>query len=433
MRKYLLPLTLTLLLLVTAAIAAMQTDRLGRLTRALEEAGLQALHQSAEEMQSLTLDLEKLLISGQPAQQAALLHRISLTAGDVQQCLANLPLSHEAMASTLTFVGELRDDAAAMLPSLTARALTAAQLEHLSACQASCAQLSSQLSLARQAMEADGVTLTQNRSVFTADASADRRPLERLGNAEEGVIYPPADVHLPASPRGLPEGDVTREDAREIARELVGAEQAVAVTDAPDASGVLPAYGVTVQTRDVQLNMEITRQGGRLLWMMPETASFPMTQSPSACEGAALDFLQAQGFGPAEAVHRQLYDGLCVISFAPTQEDVLLYPDLLTVQVRMDTLQVVGLEARSYWTNHVRRTLPEPALSAGEAALLLSDRAEMQGHRLCLIPEGGGETLCWQFTVTRDGETYLIYLDAQDGREAAIRKVIPLENGSTAA
>ena len=35
MRKYLLPLTLTLLLLVTAAIAAMQTDRLGRLTRAL--------------------------------------------------------------------------------------------------------------------------------------------------------------------------------------------------------------------------------------------------------------------------------------------------------------------------------------------------------------------------------------------------------------
>ena len=47
---------------------------------------------------------------------------------------------------------------------------------------------------------------------------------------------------------------------------------------------------------------------------------------------------------------------------------MLLYPDLLTVQVRMDTLQVVGLEARSYWTNHVRRELSEPALSADEAA-----------------------------------------------------------------
>ena len=81
MKKYLLPLTLTLLLLVTAAIAAMQTDRLSRLTRALEEVGLQALNHSSEEIQSLTLDLEKLLISGQPARQAALLHRISLTAG----------------------------------------------------------------------------------------------------------------------------------------------------------------------------------------------------------------------------------------------------------------------------------------------------------------------------------------------------------------
>ena len=433
MRKFLLPLTLTLLLLVTAAIAALQTDRLGRLTRALEEAGLQALHQSAEEMQSLTLDLEKLMVSGQASQQAALLHSISLTAGDVQQCLASLPLSHEAMASTLTFVGELRDYAAAMLPDLTSQALTAAQLERLSACLASCAQLSSQLSLARQTMADSGMTLTRTDSVFSADPSASQRPLEQLGSEEEGVIYPPAEVHLPSSPRGLPEGDVTREQARQLARDFVGAETALAITDAPDASGVLPAYGVTVQTADVLLNMEITRQGGKLLWMMPETASFPMTQSPSACESAALAFLQEHGFGPAEAVWRQLYDGLCVISFAPVQEGVLLYPDLLTVQVRMDTLQVVGLEARAYWTNHVRRELPEPALSAGDAAALLSSQAEAQEHRLCLIPEGGGETLCWQFTVTRGGETYLIYLDAQEGREVAIRKVIPLENGSIAA
>ncbi|MGN0970506.1 MAG: PepSY1/2 domain-containing protein, partial [Aristaeellaceae bacterium] len=259
------------------------------------------------------------------------------------------------------------------------------------------------------------------------------RPLEQLGSTEEGVIYPPADVHLPASPRGLPEGDVTREEARQLARDFVGAERVLDVTDAPDASGVLPAYGMTVQTQDVQLNLEVTRQGGRVLWMMPETASFPMTQSPSACEGAALAFLQERGFGPAEAVYRQLYDGLCVVSFAPVQEDVLLYPDLMTVQVRMDTQEIVGLEARAYWTNHVRRELPEPALSADEAAALLSDQAELQSHRLCLIPEGDGETLCWQFTVTRGGETYLIYLDAQDGREIAIRKLIPLENGATAA
>ncbi|MGN1021172.1 MAG: PepSY1/2 domain-containing protein [Aristaeellaceae bacterium] len=433
MKKYILPLTLALLLLITAAIAAMQTDRLGRLTRALEEAGLQALHQSAEEMQALTLDLEKLMVSGQASQQAALLHRISLTAGDVQQCLASLPLSHEAMAGTLTFVGELRDDAAAMLPALTSRPLTPAQLEHLSACLASCAQLSSQLSLARQTMEEGGMTLTQTGSVFSADASASQRPLEQLGSAEEGVIYPPADVRLPSSPRGLPEGDVTREEARQLARDLVGAEAVLAVSDAPDASGVLPAYGVTVQTADVLLNLEITRQGGKLLWMMPETASFPITQSPAACEDAALGFLTAQGFGPAEAVWRQLYDGLCVISFAPVQEGVLLYPDLLTVQVRMDTLQVVGLEARSYWTNHVRRDMPDPALSAEDASALLSEQAEAQSHRLCLIPEGDGETLCWQFTVTRGGETYLIYLDAQEGREVAIRKLIPLENGATAA
>ncbi|MGN0779900.1 MAG: PepSY1/2 domain-containing protein [Aristaeellaceae bacterium] len=433
MKKMLLPLTLTLLLLVTVAIAAWQTDRLNRANRALEDVALQALHQSAEDMQHLTLDLEKLLIARQAAQQAALLHSISLTAEDVQQCLSALPLSHDAMASTLTFMGELRDSAAAMLPGLTQQALTQAQLAQLQACQVSCAQLSSQFTLARQAMEDSGTPLTLSQRVFSADAAAAERPLEQVGSAEGGVTYPPAQVHLPAAPKGLPEGSVTREEARELARTFIGAERVLTVSDAPDASGVLPAYGVTVQTNDVQLNMEITQQGGRVLWMMPETASFPMTNSPSACEAAAVSFLSEHGFGPAEVVYRQLYDGLCVVSLAPVQEGVLLYPDLLTVQVRMDTLEVVGLEARSYWTNHVRRSLSAPALVASKAAELLSPEVEQQAHRLCVIPEGSSETMCWQFTVCHAGETYLIYLDAQDGREVAIRKLIPLENGATAA
>ena len=41
--------------------------------------------------------------------------------------------------------------------------------------------------------------------------------------------------------------------------------------------------------------------------------------------------------GEMEANHYQVYDGLAVINFVAVQDGVLLYPDLVKVQVRMDT------------------------------------------------------------------------------------------------
>lgn len=438
MKKMLLPVLLSLAFIVIIALAAWQGTRLSALERTLEETYRSALYEAAEEMQSLSVSLEKALVSSDPGQTASYLCAISRQASQVQHSLALLPLSHGAMADTLAFANRLSDYAASLVP--VSGALDSAALQSLEEHLEACLRLCGQMSLSRQAMDERQLSLTPDKAVFTAQAAVQQRPLEILGDKDGGMNYPTliydgpfSDGHASGEPRGLPEGEVSRAQALEIARRFVGERRALSVAPAPDTGGKIPAFGVTVQTADVQLNLEVTRQGGRVLLMSPETAFFPATQSLQTCRDAAARFLEAQGFGPMEATHHQLYDGLCVISFAPVQEDVLLYPDLLTVQVRMDTLQVVGLEARSYWTNHVRRTLPDPSLSADEAALLLSSQAEMRAHRLCLIPEGDGEALCWQFTVTRGGETYFIYLDAQDGREVAIRKMIPLENGSTAA
>lgn len=409
MRKFFFPLLVSLVLLGVSAFAAIQTDRLQNTRRQIADMHLQALSQSAEEMQALTLSLEKLLISTQAARQAELLHAIALGAGDVQQCLSALPLDTEAMSAVLTLTGRLQADASALLPSLTHSGIPLQAREQLTSDLAACTRLSSQLALARNA------AATELSSLL----------------AQEGSPMPLA--RIPAPPRGLPDGEITREEARQAARNFVGESTVTAVTDAPDASGVLPAYGVTVESGDIQLNMEITRQGGKVLWMMPETASFAMTHTAEECIAAGIDFLENHGFGSAQPVYWQIYDGLCVISAAPLQDDVLLYPDLLSVQVRMDTLQIVGLEARAYWTNHVKRSLPEPVLNEAQARARLSGEVVCTDTQLCLIPGKDGERLCWQCTCTRLGDTYYIYIDAHSGDEVAIRKIIPLENGATAA
>ena len=63
-----------------------------------------------------------------------------------------------------------------------------------------------------------------------------------------------------------------------------------------------------------------------------------------------------------------IYDGLAVINFVALQDGVLLYPDLVKVQVRMDTGEIVGMEANNYLMNHTVRTALSPSASVSSDA-----------------------------------------------------------------
>lgn len=400
MKKYL---TITIaagLAFVLVGFMAYQSRRITMLENTVEETYLSALHQTAEETADLTLSLEKALLTTDAAHTAQLLHHIGQTAGNVQQHLTYLPVSPQAVQPALLFAGQLSAQSTALLEELaaTGQLKDRSQLEQPLAV---CSQLSSQLALAETTADLERLTLTAE----LPQASAPQ-------------------------PRGLPQGEITQEEAIDIARSFVGDNRVKTIQAAPGTSGSLAAYGVTVQTDDVQLNLEVTRQGGKVLWMMPETASFPVTQSAHTCQQAAVDFLALHGFGAVQSVHHQVYDGLYVVSLVPVQEDVLLYPDLLRVQVRMDTAEIVGLEAHNYWLNHVPRDLPTPALSASSAQAHIAGHAQVESTRLCLIPQGDEEVLCYEIAVTHQGESYLIYIDAQNGREVELLKTVTIDNGS---
>lgn len=400
MKKYLYITIAVGLAFVLVGFMACQSRRITMLESAVKETYLSALRQTAEEAAELELSLEKALITTDAAHTAQLLHHIGQTAGSVQQHLAYLPVSPQAMQPVLRFAGQLSARSEALLKELAATGQLADR-EQLTQPLAVCAQLSSQLALAESAADLEALALS-------------------------ALAPEPA----PQQARGLPQGEITQAEALDIARSFVGDSRVEAIHTAPGTSGTLAAYGVTVQTADMQLNLEVTRQGGKVLWMMPETASFPMTQSPHACQQAAVDFLALHGFGAVLPVHHQIYDGLYVASLVPVQQDVLLYPDLLRVQVRMDTAEVVGLEAHNYWLNHVPRQLPAPALKASAAQAHIADHAQVESTRLCLIPSDGAEVLCYEVAATHNGESYLIYIDAQSGREMELLKTITIDNGT---
>ena len=432
---------LSLALVLAMVYAGQQASLAKRMEGSLEDMYISALTQSVSTLESMGVKMEKLLISADPAQEAVLLSQLSRQAGEVQQNLTLLPLSHSAIGPTVRFANQLSDYTLSLASQLqTKSGIPDQDADTLSSLRAQLSQLGSQLFLAQKEMESAGLSLVSLEPAFYENAQADVRPLEQLGDKDSGMDYPTliydgafSDGRHLGTPKGLPQEQIAADDAIEIAKQFVGAERVTGAEAAASVTGTIPAWGVKIDTPDCQLTVEVTRQGGKVLWMVPEHAEFTPLISLEECRQKAADFLASRGFGPMEAHYYQAYEGLAVINFAALQDDVLLYPDLVKVQVRLDTGEVVGLEANNYWMNHIRRELPAPAVSLAQAQTRLSSRLDVKSSRLCLIPYLGTERLCYEFAGYWDDNEYRVYIDAVTGEEAEILKVIPMENGILAA
>lgn len=380
---------------------------------ALTEGTKSAVAQCASELEALTLSLDKLLVTTSQRQTAKLLSQIALSADRVQASLAALPDRQGQRAAVMAYLSRLSHLAQANLADLA---------------EGDVFQDDARTALADML---SGLMLLRAEFAF---AQADTLTGMAVASAlpKSALTAPPSAKEL-AEYKALPSREIGSGEAMQISKEFVGIDRVRSVTHAPDTSGALPAYGVTVQTADIQLNLEVTRRGGKVLLMSPETAAFRMIRSAEQCGAAALAFLQSRGFAGMEIPFYQVYDGLCVLTCVYVQNGVLVWPDRVLVQVRMDTAEVVGLEARSYWRNHIPRKLQSPLLTEKEARASLSPDVTVAFSRLCLLPHEGQERMCWQFTLQQEDSAFISYIDAMTGEELLLEKIMQLEFGSIAA
>ena len=77
---------------------------------------------------------------------------------------------------------------------------------------------------------------------------------------------------------------------------------------------------------------------------------------------------------------------------------MLIYPDLIKVQVALDNGEIVGFEAQGFYIAHEEREIPKPKLSMEEARSRVSERLEIFKERLAIIPTNAKqEVLCYEF------------------------------------
>ena len=255
---------------------------------------------------------------------------------------------------------------------------------------------------------------------------------------ESGIDYPSliydgpfSDGRSDGAPKGLTGERITREQARRAAARFAGTT-VDRVRDAADSGGQFEAFGFSAQTEAGVLSVQVTGQGGHLLWMMPEAAEYEPRISQEDCLRAADAYLADMGFSQMQRCFVQEYDGMVVANYAALQDGVLLYPDQVKVQISRATGTIVGAECSQYLLNHEARESLEPLLSIAQAQLTLSSRLEVGEARLCVIPTDSGERLCWEFRGSFSGAAYYAYVDARNGEAVEILRVAQTETGETA-
>ncbi len=433
---------LSLALLIAIFLTLTYGVEAQRSAQALEDSYAQRVLETQEHLQAIGLKLRKAPVATDVENQVELLTGISRQADGVVSGLAALPLSHVAMSDTLKFCNQLSEYSLGLALRVASGArLDDAQVQQLEQLESQCSLLLGQFVTARDTMLRESLRLTGTPDVFYAAAQTVERPFEQVADEDNGMDYPSmiydgafSDARHNGQPKALGNTRISAEQAIAIAVDFVGRDRVQNAEPAPESGGALPSYGVTLTLTDgTVLNADVTRQGGKMLWLMPEHAAFAPSLTLEECTKAALDFLAQRGYGDMEANHYQVYDGLAVINFVAVQDGVLLYPDLVKVQVRMDTGEVVGLESNNYLMHHIRRTELTPVLSAGEAMARVSERLDAQEARLCVIPYRDSERLCYEVPGTYEGQSYRVYIDAATGEEVQVLVIVDSTDGRMAA
>ena len=428
--------------IIAVFLAADYGLRAERSAQALEDSYTQRMLEAQEHLQAISLKLSKAPAAGNSRTQVELLAGVSRQADGVVSDLTALPLSHIAMSNTIKFCNQLSEYTLALaLLSASGQELSAQTAEELASLENQCTLLLGQLATARDSMLRQSLRLSAQDGVFYEAAQLSARPLEQVADPDNGMDYPSmiydgafSDARHAGEPKALGMEQIDPAKAVEIARAFIGPERVRTAEQGVDTGGALPCYGVTLTLADGSvLNADVTRQGGRLLWIMPEHADFTPALTLEECTQAALAFLSRNGYGPMEANHYQVYDGLAVINFVSLQDGVLLYPDLVKVQMRMDTGELVGLESNNYLMNHTARTGLTAAVSHPEAHNRLHPQLMVDALRLCVIPWRNQERLCWEASGQYQGREYRVYVDARTGEEVQILMMIDSVDGRLAA
>lgn len=382
---------------------------------------------------NLDTNLSKARVSNSRNEQVRLLTDIAIESEMAETVLERLPLDTQTTQNLTSFVNKMGDSAQSMLYSVAnGKKLTESQIATIEHMYNTNQELKAIINdLCANCTQKDMLSALNGKTdglFYSSFDTIQNTTVETPKEIHDGPFAENIDKVTAKNLEGLTE--ITAGRAEELAKKYfkdynVSDVKCTGETVAEQ----LTCYNVVLTTDDGEMSAQISKKGGKVVEFNSYKACADKNFSVKRCIDIAEDFLDALGYDDMKAVWTSENGTTCNLNFAYEEDDVIFYSDIIKVKVCEERGIVTGLEGLSYVLNHVERTPGEPSISKAEAKAKLVKGFDVEASRLCVIPVDGGETLCYEFFGTYQGDNYYIYIDAKTGEEAEVFTVIGTAQG----
>ncbi len=224
--------------------------------------------------------------------------------------------------------------------------------------------------------------------------------------------------------RGLLKEEISKEQAYEYLKNTVYADEKVEIEYLRETIGDFVTYDFKITKNDIDYMAQVTKRQGLLLTLSGYADMEEPGISSEKAQDLAIAFAEKVGFGKLTTTWLEVKDNIAYINLAPTQNDVILYPDLVKVKVDMYSQSVIGFEAKNYAFNHIERKF-ETSITIEDAKKELGfDYIVLNTRKAIIALENDIEVAVYEFACERIGGLYYYYIDANTGNLVEILKVV---------
>jgi len=423
---------LGVLLVGTAAFALTRANALTKANARMNAVVQKAFYEICELTEGMSVNFAKLPVAAEPGDMQAPLNDISRQTQGTLSNLALLPLGEDTVSATLKFINQAGDFASGLSRRLAAGgAVTQADYDNLVTLSRLSAEFSTGMAGLMDRYERGEAVFDRNDQ--GEGDSESLYPITNPATEYPTLLYdgPFSDSRRDGEYRFLKGlANVTEEQARKKLENFLDFGGQTKITFTGESAIPVDCYEYTVEAGEYLLEAGVTQSGGEILYILSDHNVSDVNLTGEQAVQIAQEFLNLRGYGEMEPSYSSLYDGILTVNFAPVEQGVVLYPDLVKIQISMKDGMVIGLEPAGYLLNHVRRENTVPGISPEEAIARIGDNLTADTVRLCIIPEDNGEYLCYEIDAGDRQNRYLVYIDAHSGAERQILQVIRDDHGT---
>ncbi|MDN5331674.1 MAG: spore germination protein [Tepidanaerobacteraceae bacterium] len=439
--------TLVVLVAALAALGLWSMRSRAYSAENLLEAGYQkAFYNLLENVNNINILLSKGLVTSSDGQRIMLLTSVWHEAEKARSNLSSLPLGSRDMTNMQKFFAQMGDFSHTIAEKIAqAQTVTQREWNILRQFKKNTQNLNRYLrelsdDVARGRVNWEKGSFARGMSSRVGQVMADKFVAldQRLKEEAPTITYdgPFSDHVEEIKPKAITGSVISEQEAVEIGRKFIEnpRNERYDISVTARTKGTVDAYTLSFRragTDDIDIVMDVSRRGGHVIWFLNSRDVEQQKIDIKTAVEKAKKFIQARGYNNMEPTGSLRENNTITVTFAYKQDNVLMYPDFVKVKVAMDNGDIVGFDALGYLTNHMERRIPEFKIGENEVRNNFEKRLTVNRIRKVVIPdEGLKERFCYEVDANLEDERYLIYVNALNGREEQILKVVETDRGT---